>query len=309
MNDDYQAIVALEAVRRWFAVATEPVHVQDSDNSVYYFLTGEPARRYFLRLTHREHRQHDQIQAELDFILYLSETGLRVSRPIASSTHHLVEKISPDLFACVFEAAPGSLVEVGSNDWNEKLFQTWGNFMARTHRAAELYVPPGPRRFRGDQDDVIVNFRKHVPANETSARREFECVFNHVSSQAPDNFGLIHGDLCRVNFHYDGTDLIAFDFDDACYHWFVYDLVCALSPAMFRPMAERRAYRDWLVRGYQEAKSLPENWNEQFDWLLRLRSLYIFAHYLKKAGGQIENHPKRRLLELLRESFAHPITW
>jgi len=309
MKGDYQAKLAVEAVRRWFPAAAVIVHVQDSDNSVYSFLTGEPARRYFLRLTHHEHRRHDQIQAELDFILYLSETGLRVSRPIASFTHNLVEKISPDLFACVFEAAPGSLVEVGSNDWNEKLFQTWGNYMARMHRAAELYVPRGPRRFRWDEDDVIINFRKHVPADETSALREFDCVFNHVSSQSPDNFGLIHGDLCRVNFHYDGTDLIAFDFDDACYHWFLYDLVCALSPAMFRPVAQRRAYRDWLVRGYQEVKSLPENWHEQFDWLLRLRSLYIFAHYLIKAGGRIENHPKRRLLELLRESFTHPITW
>jgi hypothetical protein len=78
---------------------------------------------------------------------------------------------------------------------------------------------------------------------------------------------------------------------------------------MFRPSEERRAYRDWLVQGYQQAKSLPENWSEQFDWLLRLRSLYIFAHYLRRAGGNIENHPKRRLLELLRDSFDNPIAW
>jgi Ser/Thr protein kinase RdoA (MazF antagonist) len=96
------------------------------------------------------------------------------------------------------------------------------------HRTAELYVPRGPRRFRWDQDEVIVNFEKYLPTTETSARREFDRVLNYVASQSPENFGLIHGDLCRVNFHYDGTDLIAFDFDDACYHWFVYDLVCAL---------------------------------------------------------------------------------
>lgn len=309
MNEDHQGMPAAEAVRRWFPDAAQPVHVQDSDNFVYSIVTGEPARRYFLRLTHREHRQQDQIQAELDFILYLSGVGLAVSRPVASSTHHLVEKISSDFFACVFEAASGSLVEVGSNDWNEKLFQTWGNYMARMHRAAELYVPQGPRRYRWDEDEVIVNFEKHIPTTETSALREFDRVVNYIAAQSSENFGLIHGDLCRVNFHYDGTDLIAFDFDDACYHWFVYDVVCAVSPATFRPAEERRAYRDWLVSGYQQAKPLPENWNEQFHWLLRLRSLYIFAHYLRKTGGSIENHPKRRLLELLRDSFDNPITW
>jgi amicoumacin kinase len=309
MNEDHEGPPAVEAVRRWFPAAAELVHIQDSDNSVYSFVSGGPARRYFLRLTHREHRQFDQIQAELDFILYLSGAGLGVSRPVSSSEDCLIEKVSADFFACVFEAAPGSLVEVGSTDWNEKLFQTWGNFMARMHRAADFYVPRGPRRFRWDEDEVIVNFEKHLPPTETSARREFDLVINYVTGQSNESIGLIHGDLCRVNFHYDGTDLIAFDFDDACYHWFVYDLVCALSPAMFRPMEERRAYRDWLVQGYQQIKSLPENWSEQFDWLLRLRNLYIFAHYLRKTGGKIENHPKRRLLELLRDSFDNQIAW
>lgn len=309
MNYDHQGMLAREAVLRWFPDAAEPVHVQDSDNSVYSFVTCEPHRRYFLRLTHREHRQHDQIQAELDFILYLSGVHLRVARPIASSTDHLIETISSDFFACVFEAAPGSLVEVGSNDWNEKLFHAWGDFMARMHRAAEVYVPAGPRRFSWDEDPVIVNFDKHLPTTETSARKEFDRVLNYLASQSPENFGLIHGDLCRVNFHYDGTDLIAFDFDDCCYHWFIYDLVCALSPAMFRPKEERRAYRNWFVEGYQTQKSLSENWNEHFHWLLRLRSLYIFAHYLRQAGGRIEDHPKRRLLELLRDSFDNPIIW
>src|SRR5688572_1939632 len=112
-------VIAVDAARRWFAAAADPVHVQDSDNSVYSFVTGDPVRRYFLRLTHREHRDYDQIQAELDFILYLSGEGLGVSRPIASSKQRFIEEISADLFACVFEAAPGSLVEVGSSDWNE----------------------------------------------------------------------------------------------------------------------------------------------------------------------------------------------
>lgn len=308
MTDDHPGVLAVEAVQRWFP-GSEPGHVQDSDNSVYSVVSGEPSRRYFLRLTQRQHRQEDQIRAELDFILYLAGEGLGVCRPVLSRAQRLIETIGFDVFACVFEAAPGSLVEVSSDDWNEQLFQAWGNFMGRMHRAAELYVPRGPRRFRWDEDQVIVDFLKDLPVTETSARREFDRVLNYFRPQAKENFGLIHGDLCRVNFHYNGTELVAFDFDDSCYHWFVYDLVCALSPATFRPVEERRAYRDWLTQGYRQAKSLPENWPEQFDWLLRLRSLYIFAHYLRKAGGRIENHPKRRLLELLRDSFDQPITW
>jgi amicoumacin kinase len=303
--------LAVEAVRCWFATASKPTHVQDSDNSVYSFEIGDPARRYFLRLTHPEHRQLNQIQAELDFVLYLNGEGFPVSRPVLSMENRLVERVSAEYFACVFEAATGALVEVGSSDWSKKLFLTWGNFMGRMHRAAERYVPRGPKRFRWDEDEVLVNIDNNLPANETSARRELDHVLiwlEHLPSDT-DRFGMIHGDLCRVNFHYNGKEIIAYDFDDCCYHWFVYDLVCALAPAMFRPLEERSAYRNWLIEGYQQAKTLSETWKEEFDWLLRLRSVYIFTHYIRKSVGEIENHPKRRLLELLLESFDRPITW
>jgi Ser/Thr protein kinase RdoA (MazF antagonist) len=306
--------LATEASRRWFEDATTPSHVQDSENSVYSFDAGIPARRLFLRLTDPEHRSYEQISAELDFVLYLSQEGCRVSRPVSSRHDRLIEWVSADngeFFACVFEGAPGQCVPVGSNEWGKTLFVTWGNFMGRMHRAAKSYAPKGPKRRRWNEDDVLLNATQHLPATETSARLELERVLAWLTRlpSGRDRFGLIHGDLCRVNFHYDGKDLIAFDFDDSCFHWFLYDLVCALAPATFQPPEERRAYRRWMVQGYEQVEALPEGWQEEFDWLLRLRSLYIFILYVKKAGGGIQNHPKRRLLELLRNSFDQPVSW
>src|SRR5437016_4385767 len=99
-----------ESVRRWFPGATTPNHVQDSENSVYRFEAGIPARQYFLRLTHPGHRSYEQISAELDFVLYLSQEGCRVSRPVSSRHDRLIETVAnekAEFHACVFEAAPG----------------------------------------------------------------------------------------------------------------------------------------------------------------------------------------------------------
>jgi amicoumacin kinase len=304
-------LIAEEAVRHWFPEAAALTYIHDSENSVYSFVGGVPPQRFLLRLTHPAHRSDEQIKAELDFVLYLDHEGCRVSRPVFSRHERLIETLSSGLFACVFEAAPGSCVEVGSNAWGPQLFQTWGSFLGQMHCAAKSYVPEGPRRRRWDEDESLVNADQYLPANETSARREWERVLEGLAQlrSDSDDYGLIHGDLCRVNFHYDGRNIIAFDFDDCCYHWFIYDLVCALAAATFRPSEERRAYRNWLIEGYQQMNMLHEGWEEEFDWLLRLRSVYIFTHYLRKANGNIEHHPKRRLLELLRNSFGQPVVW
>ena len=126
---------------------------------------------------------------------------------------------------------------MASSDWGATLFDEWGRSLATLHTLARRYSPPGYRRLRWDEDDVLVNAQAYLPATESSARRELSRVQDWLIAQPAggNEFGLIHGDFCRVNFHYDRPHITVFDFDDSCYHWFVYDLVCALAPAYFRP--------------------------------------------------------------------------
>ena len=289
-------------------------HVQDSENFVFRFQHGHPPRSYFLRLTHAGHRSRSQIAAELDFIRHLSRSGYHASAPRPSLRGHLVETLhtaAADFYACVFEAAPGAHVEVGSSDWGEKLFERWGRSLAALHMLSRRYAPHGPRRYRWDEDDVLVNAATYLPPAEGSARRARDEVLRRLSAMpaGSGSFGLIHGDFCRVNFNYDGRHITAFDFDDCCYHWFVYDLVCALAPASFRPAEERRAYRDWMVKGYGQLLPLGESWETDFDLLLRLRHVYIFTLHMRNWSGTVEQHPKHNLLERLRHSFEHPLHW
>jgi Ser/Thr protein kinase RdoA (MazF antagonist) len=303
-----------EAARLWAVQNCAPVHVQDSENFVYRLEYGQPPRSYFLRLTHAKHRSFEQIAAELDFILYLAGRRYLASRPVRSRSGNLIETLETEnaLFhACVFEAAPGAHVEVASSDWGPHLFKEWGRSLATLHTLSRVYAPVGHRRLSWDEDDVLVNARDYLPPAESSARRELGRVRDWLSGQPAggNEFGLIHGDFCRVNFHYERPYITVFDFDDSCYHWFVYDLVCALAPASFRPAEERRAYRDWMIEGYGQVLQLDEAWKLNFDWLLRLRHLYIFTLHLRNWDGEFQQHPKRPLLERLRQTFDQPMEW
>lgn len=303
-----------EAARRWGDGAGALTHVQDSENFVFRFERGHPPRSYFLRLTHAGHRSLAQIAAELDFIRYLSRRGYRASPPVPSRRGNLVETLrtgTADFYACVFEAAPGAHVEVNSSDWGETLFERWGRALATLHALSGRYAPRGLRRYRWDEDDVLVHAATYIPPAESAARRALDDVTRRLSEvpAGGGSFGMIHGDFCRVNFNYDGGRITVFDFDDSCYHWFVYDLVCALAPASFRPPEERRAYREWMVRGYRQVLPLDEPWRDHFDLLLRLRHVYLFALHLRNWSGTIERHPRRNLLDRLRHSFDHPLDW
>lgn len=51
----------------------------------------------------------------------------------------------------------------------------------------------------------------------------------HALPKDADSYGLIHNDFNDGNFtvDYDNDNITAFDFDDCCYFWFMYDIACA----------------------------------------------------------------------------------
>ncbi|BCG59352.1 phosphotransferase [Paenibacillus sp. URB8-2] len=78
-------------------------------NFVYEYRQGD--RPCILRLTPSTHRSAQAVQAELEWILYLADHGIPVSRPILSESGYWMEVIDTDteLFftAAAFEKAPG----------------------------------------------------------------------------------------------------------------------------------------------------------------------------------------------------------
>ncbi len=103
-----------------------------------------------------------------------------------------------------------------------------------------------------------------------SHREPFEMVAGRVKKvmnelgEGPDAFGLIHADLgVDSNVLFWRGEARAIDFDESGFGYWVYDLAIALEHC--REDAEYPEFRDALLDGYTQIRSLPEGHLEHLD--------------------------------------------
>jgi Ser/Thr protein kinase RdoA (MazF antagonist) len=266
-------------------------HYDGCQNLVFFY--KREAADYVLRVSFRDDRSPDQILAELDFIGYLHENGVRVSPPAESQEGRPMEVISSGScqFAVVsFERAPGHRLPDKGYKYRdgasiEEYYLNWGRLLGQMHRLTQHYSPRSPTRRRPQLLDVLANHSipGYLPPSHGKVNERFQCLLAEVSGLPDDKdaYGLIHADFSDGNFCVDYTNgnITAFDFDDSAYCWFMYDLADAWRSGVGWTMAEadpgkRRdcmdKYFDTLLRGYTREHTLPEAWLKRLPTFLKL---------------------------------------
>src|SRR5690606_17657123 len=177
------------------------------------------------------HRTPELGQAEVDWLLALSEAGVSVSEPGPAATGRYVE-VLPDSGHVVvaFARAPGDLVP--ASRWTDDLLERWGRLLGLLQAQARGYEPPGPRRHA--LADHSYAFRADAVEAEDPAfvAAASEVVARGAPLLRPDSpgldGGLVHADLHSGNLLvFEGT-LTAIDFDDRGYGSFAFDLAMPL---------------------------------------------------------------------------------
>jgi Ser/Thr protein kinase RdoA (MazF antagonist) len=257
-------------------------------NLVYEYERG--GRPCILRILYRPDRSVEQVEAELHFVNYLAAGGVRVSLPIASTMGNLLETICAGgmrFIVTSFVKANG--MRVPDNDYRyrsgapiEEYFQNWGQVLGQMHRLAKTYVPPSPavRRPEWHSEAGYQGFpcRERLPV----VAEKYDALLAELRAlpRDADGYGLIHNDFNDGNFtvDYDNGNLTVYDFDDACYAWFMYELAgawaCGGGWTMFRPLEERKTfmdhYMDCVMTGYARENTLSEAWLARLPLFLRL---------------------------------------
>jgi Ser/Thr protein kinase RdoA (MazF antagonist) len=295
--------VALESIRQsllpqlaeLYSVEPDDIRLlpdyHEGQNLVFFY--ERTAVEYVLRVSFRDDRVPDQILAELDFVNYLYEHGVRVSRPIVSREGRFMEILQSDdhRFAVVsFERARGHRLPDRGYQYREgvlidEYFHNWGRLLGQMHRLAQQYTPNSPARTRPELLDVLANHSipTYLPPSFDKVRERFEALHATVSMlpKSSDVYGLIHADFSDGNFcvDYANGDITAFDFDDAAYCWFMYDLAdawrCGVGwTATEKDPGKRREfmdqYFDTLLSGYAHEHSLPDAWLNRLPLFLKL---------------------------------------
>jgi len=297
---------ALKAAAAWEAEPETLLQVSDSENHV--FSLGAPGRRYFLRLTPAGRRSLEQIEAELDFVSHLERGGVRVCSPLISSNGQRVESLRHNgktFLACVFKEAEGMRFEFSDDASNRKHFRLRGRTLGRIHALSKNFRPAmDRRRFFWYEDELLTEIERYLPASETEAWSEYHRLMQWLRARplSLETFGLIHGDFGPTNFRCRGDGLTLFDFDDCCYHWFVYDLAIVIYPHGLR--GDFAGLLEAMLEGYAEETDWHDAWRDDLFRFCRLRLLYMFLSYARKWGFYNLSEQQRNWFAEKRSNIA-----
>lgn len=285
-------------------------------NLVYQFTYSDQPR--VLRISYRSDRPMELIQAELHFVNYLADNGMRVSKPIPSEAGNWVEAIPAagiPFMAVAFVKGRG--IRVPDNGYRyregvpiEEYFQNWGATLGKLHRLSKTYQPPSESVRRPDW--YTWGYYSSFPYGERLPviQRKFDALIAelHALPKNMDSYGLIHNDFNDGNFtvDYDKGDITVFDFDDSCYFWFMYDLACAweggIGRTMFRPLAERRDFMDrymkQVMEGYNRENTLSTEWLDRlplFLSLIQMQELMHFAQFLDDPDDELQSELRYKI--------------
>jgi Ser/Thr protein kinase RdoA (MazF antagonist) len=257
-----------------------PELVRQSANEVYR--ARRDGQVVYLRVIPDSHRSAGEVEAELSWMRALAAAGVRVARPIPSTSGRLVEAGltmagEAASLAC-FEAAPGRLA-CKPEDYRAPVIDSWAALLADLHRPARQPPPAVDRgRPRWDQDRVFQMAREAGDARTAPAQTALRALVGWMQGldRGPGAFGLTHADLHLGNLTVDADGQVtAFDFDDSCQHWFVHDLAVAVTSI-------RKA--DWEYPGRFDAAAVERRFVERYfaagvldgGWRARLEAFVAY---------------------------------
>lgn len=255
------------------------------ENFVYEF--DNYHKNFILRITHSSHRSKELVKSELNFLNHLSINNLPVCKPILSKNNSFTEiiKIKNGYFiVCAFEKAKGHVLK----EWNDQLIFNLGSLVGKLHSAAKTYSEKGlVKRQQWFEEDHIVSAEKYLPKDQKKVLDEINTLTNFLKTipQTKDNFGLVHTDIHKNNFFVYDQDITLFDFDDSCYHWFLYDIstvIYSASKAVDDSQEKNITIKNFM-KIFFEAYRLENELDEKLlAYFLRLRDLLIYVFLYKK---------------------------
>jgi Ser/Thr protein kinase RdoA (MazF antagonist) len=256
------------------------------NNFVYEF--SKQDKSYILRGGTRH--PVDQVQAELDWIIFLHSNGVLVSLPIKSRNGKYLEQVHHNdvpVNATIFERAPGIAVDYRNPEvWNEILWKEMGKTLGKMHAAAVKYNSENPHPKRITAFESVQNTMEAVldPKKDKKVIERFQKLKNKLTNLPKENesFGLIQYDFHADNFNIDDGKIIVYDFDDSYYFFFMYDLAACIHEAIWDVPEEKKLefanrFIPSLWDGYSEEFKLDRKWLEYLPDFLKWREFDIYS--------------------------------
>ncbi|WP_019419127.1 phosphotransferase enzyme family protein [Paenibacillus sp. OSY-SE] len=255
------------------------IELNGFQNFVYSGLVGD--REVILRIAHITHRNEILTKAELDFIMFLAESGLKVSRPIQSLTGDHLHTIDTSFVVTAFEKVPGRNAKIAEE--SNTFYENIGQFVGKIHKLS-LHYTPQRMRYEWNDNALLASFKNYCPSELNDS---FDRLIREVSalSKDTDTYGLIHGDVSCGNYLNDGDKAHIIDFDEAEYSWFVSDIATPLFYEIpipwvvdgeVRKEITKRFFSNFL-NGYCKENSISQVWLKKIPLFIDLRQARVLS--------------------------------
>lgn len=298
-NDTLQRAAALYGVE---AASLRELGAFASD--VYAF--DGPQGPGILKVMAPGHRSPQQVQAEVDWLLALTGSGVSVAPPLRNRAGGWVEELEPyGAVVVAYHRVAGEATR--ASDWTDELIASWGELLGRLQSHARRWSPPGPLRHR-------LLEASHVGALDAFADSdpEFHAAASELLGRATPlldgsgDSGLVHADLHHGNLLLHEGRWTAIDFDDCGYASYAFDLAMPIFYALradkersSRLAAER--FVPPFLRGFRRWAPDPECTAEELCDLLRFREVELVVALGHGFARDKLTPALRRLAQDLRE--------
>lgn len=286
--------LARVALSHWHLEATQLELLKYRENAVFKVTQAASGERFVLRLHRPGYHSDAQLRSELQWMAALREAGIEApavvpttrGEPIVTVSHAAVpEPRQCDLLHWIDGTIVGD-IEGGSVGTAEEIRRSHvlaGRLAAMIHDHGERWArPPGFTRPHLDFDGLIgpraywgpYAACKLLTAEQVALldrARDGISAALAAFGQAPDRYGLTHGDFLPENLLRDGDSLRIIDFDDCGFGWHVMDVATALLWLLGQPQYD--AALAGFVEGYRSVRALPDEHLERLPVFLLARAM------------------------------------
>ncbi|WP_127583769.1 phosphotransferase enzyme family protein [Paenibacillus koleovorans] len=288
--------------------------ISNSTNEVYRFSKNDLP--YILRLSEKPFDYVNNIKAEVHWVRYLAENGIKVSLPITTTDGQLIAVYNENekwVIAAAFQMAPGIFFDREPQMWGPSLFNQWGELMGKIHQLTKSYNLGDPSLKRADWGPAK-NDNPHLQEGNyrilLDKLRSFE---RKISSFPKDekSYGLIHYDFHPYNFLIEQGEITVFDFDDSIYGWFALDIGVAATHAVWwgSPKHDRKSKHEFakqflneFLTGYFKQNNFDTFWIQQIPLFMDYRNICSFFWWLSAWNGDEGN-----LSELQKSAIVNAV--
>ncbi len=312
----YKFDVLTEAARIFNANPDTLKCLKKSKNSVYECEIENEKR--ILRILERPSANVDLVECEIDWIDYLTDRGVPAPIALPSINGKKVEIITrPNtsfIISCFTKVSGHNIDTRNDWDWNDDLFQKWGQIMGLLHCLTKNYKSGRfikrndwntGRFFQGELDFL---------PKESKVLKLWWDLLDELSSLPKDdeNYGLVHNDMHYNNILASGSQITVIDFDGCAYNWFACDIAIALYEALWTvPYSERNEFAVRIIRnfflGYNKENHLDQYWIYLIPKFLKFREIYTYLIFMKDWNHNILTLSQKNVLSVRKKHIEMEI--